>query len=178
MFKNIEQIEWDNLECSSGTSKEIPKFLNLLLSPNKEDRTDAFNELMDRIYDLGAIFPVTGYVIPFLIEILNDNNYPDDEEIVIKPSIIEIIKITLEGIYYCDKLPELTVRETVINEINSLIKYIKDSTNKRYDRLDLLLILSTVPELKNEIYPIIKEELKNEEDEIYRNILQEALENF
>ena len=176
MFENIEKIEWDKLICSAGNSEEIPKFLNLLLSNNKQDRIYGMEELIDKIYDQGTIYQVTGYVLPFLIEILNLEDYFENDKVTIKKAIIEIIKITLQAKYsYKNDIPNITVKEVILKEYPNLSKYIKSSNNERFDRLDLLIILSEINELKHDIYLLINEEFKDETDDYYRSVIQNIL---
>src|SRR5262245_44323319 len=81
MLEHLETIDWASVRHAYGPASNIPLLLRTLLSPSKDVRQQAIEELDNYIHHQGTVFEAAVYVTPFLIELLQASETPDKENI-------------------------------------------------------------------------------------------------
>lgn len=77
MLERLDEVPWDTLEHAYGTAEDVPDLLRRLLSSDPKVRAGAQYTLYGNVFHQGTRFPVTPYVIPFLIEMCAEPSVPD-----------------------------------------------------------------------------------------------------
>ncbi len=76
MLEDLDNVDWGKLDFP-----ELPKLIRDLTSSDNKIREHAYDELYDKgLSDLPRAAP---YVVPFLIELLNQNNIKQKETILL-----------------------------------------------------------------------------------------------
>ena len=70
MLERLDSIDWSSLTDAYGSAKDVPVRIRALISDDEHIRADALNELFGSVWHQGTIYPVSAYVVPFLIELL------------------------------------------------------------------------------------------------------------
>lgn len=86
MFYGLYDIDWESFgKYHIGTAqnpKDIPRHIELLLSENKDKRYYATEWLLGSGQHTGMIVKGTPHLIPFVLEVLALDDYPDKAEIL------------------------------------------------------------------------------------------------
>ncbi|RAL24034.1 HEAT repeat domain-containing protein [Thermoflavimicrobium daqui] len=83
MLENISDVNWGNLTHAYGSAKDIPQQIYKLTSKDEKIWWAFFGKLSNYIlYRDKYIFEATSYTVPFLIELLKDNNTLNRENIL------------------------------------------------------------------------------------------------
>lgn len=85
MLDELTLIPWYELDHAYGSAEEIPIWIRQLTSPDEQVRTRALGLLENAICHQGSIYPSTAYVIPFLVELLQE------PEVQIKADILGLL---------------------------------------------------------------------------------------
>jgi hypothetical protein len=81
MLERLETINWASVRHAYGPASDIPLLVRTLLSPSKDMRQQAIEELDNCIHHQGTLNEAAVYVAPFLIELLQTSETPDKENI-------------------------------------------------------------------------------------------------
>lgn len=88
MLDNLDHIDWSSLKDAYGTAEGVPDLLRSLISPDKEERDEALNELFGCVWHQGTIYSCTSHVVPFLVELLEKDAAPDREGVALLLALI------------------------------------------------------------------------------------------
>lgn len=77
MLENLDRIDWKNLDHTSRYSSLIPQKIRELVSDDKIKREKARMFLFDYGQDAGTVSEATQYIVPFIIELLDNDGVPD-----------------------------------------------------------------------------------------------------
>ncbi len=81
-LEGSETVDWLNLEHAYGSAEDIPDQLLALASRDKEAGGKAINSFYGNIYHQGTTYQATSYAVPFLQQILADEQNPLRAEIL------------------------------------------------------------------------------------------------
>ena len=70
MLKDLDKVEWSKIAQAPGSTSDIPALLRELTNTEQEVREAAYGSLYNATLYQGAIYEVTAYIVPFLIELL------------------------------------------------------------------------------------------------------------
>lgn len=80
MFHGLYDIDWENFGshiAGARDSKDIPRWIEDLKSTDSKIRENAIHNLFGFGQHAGMFAPATPYIIPFLLEVLALEDYPD-----------------------------------------------------------------------------------------------------
>jgi hypothetical protein len=79
MLEGLDQVDWGSLGklVYAQPATKVPELVRDLLSNDKNVRDEALAHLFGAQQDLGSIQRATPFIIPFIIEILADENTPE-----------------------------------------------------------------------------------------------------
>lgn len=77
MLEKLDSINWANIHHSHGTAEQFPQWIRDLTSTNQEIRELALREIVGYSHHQGSNYDVTPYVVPFIIELIQDDMVPD-----------------------------------------------------------------------------------------------------
>ncbi|KAJ5817127.1 hypothetical protein N7447_009360 [Penicillium robsamsonii] len=72
----LESVNWASLHHAYGEATDVPDNLRALLSPNKSDRSDAYEALYSNIFHQATRYQATAYSAPYLLKILENPATP------------------------------------------------------------------------------------------------------
>jgi hypothetical protein len=72
----LDSVDWTSLHHAYGEATDVPDNLRALLSPNKSDRSDAYEALYSNIFHQATRYEATAYAIPYLLRILESPATP------------------------------------------------------------------------------------------------------
>lgn len=78
----VNDVPWPKLWHAYGPAVDIPETLHVLLTGDANARNEAGLYLANRVYHQGTRYSSSAAVAPFLIEILQQPEYPDKREII------------------------------------------------------------------------------------------------
>lgn len=82
MFDGLNALPWYDLKHAYGSAEEVPMWLRQLTSRDERIRQQAINNLGGSICHQGWICPATAYVVPYLIELLQEPSILEKEKIL------------------------------------------------------------------------------------------------
>ena len=82
IFAGLDEVPWDEVEDNWGPAVQVPALLRGLRSSSEQERWDAWDEIGQSIYNLGARFPATGYAVPFLARMALAADTPDRGDVI------------------------------------------------------------------------------------------------
>jgi hypothetical protein len=85
MFDGLDKIDWANFGkhiAVSCDSADIPKFIRQLLANDEKERIEALGFLLGEGQHIGMLASATPYLIPFVLEVLSNNTYPERDYIL------------------------------------------------------------------------------------------------
>lgn len=80
MFKGLDNIDWASFGthiASGRNAKDIPQFVRNMLSDDAETREYAIMDLFGEGQHNGMLDDATPYIIPFVLEVLEKEDYPE-----------------------------------------------------------------------------------------------------
>lgn len=82
MFEGLNAIPWHDLRHAYGSAEEVPMWLRQLASDDEQVRHQANNDLFGSICHQGWNCRPTAYVVPYLIELLQEPSVGGKDEIL------------------------------------------------------------------------------------------------
>ncbi|MEJ2252712.1 MAG: hypothetical protein P8Y97_24025, partial [Candidatus Lokiarchaeota archaeon] len=82
MLKNLNKIDWKNLEHAYGEASDVPQLIRDLASKDPDLRDHAFYELYGNIYHQGTRYQATPYAIPFIFELIQEPDVPEKADLI------------------------------------------------------------------------------------------------
>lgn len=70
MFEGIDAIPWSEVKHCYGSAEEVPKWLWQVASGNVEVQNEGIRPIYWSLIHQQTVYPVTAYVIPYLLELL------------------------------------------------------------------------------------------------------------
>jgi|GEM_PF-3949369 len=101
MLNNLDKINWNKLTHAYGHADDVPFDIKGLLSDDEDIYEKSLWHLYGNVYHQGSVYQATGYIMPFLLEILF-NKVSKPAEIMIL--INHIIKGYTDNKEYLDKI--------------------------------------------------------------------------
>ncbi len=77
LTEDIDAIPWAQLQDAYGPSGKTPGHLKRLMSPNADEREEAYDELIFTIYHQGSVYEASLYAIAPLAAMLKRKDVPD-----------------------------------------------------------------------------------------------------
>jgi hypothetical protein len=93
MLERLETIDWASVRHAHGPASDIPLLLHTLLSPSKDLRLQAIEQLDNCIHHQGTLYEAAAYVAPFFIELLQTAGTPDKEHIAATLAVLADEKV-------------------------------------------------------------------------------------
>lgn len=101
ILDGLDNIAWATLRHSYGSAATTPTDLRLLCSSEKADRDKAYEHLYGAVLHQGDVMSATVAVVPFLVELANDENTPDRYRVLAALyNVVEACNEHLLGIQY------------------------------------------------------------------------------
>lgn len=91
MLEGLYQVEWSKLTHAYGNAGDVPGIILLLASPIQADRDLGYELLDQRLVRFGAIYEAAAYIVPYLLQLLED---PLSED---KPRLIDFLANLASG---------------------------------------------------------------------------------
>ena len=82
MLESLDSIGWGSLNGCYRSASDMPEFLRSLLSPVTGIREWAIEEIGSTVIHQGTVYDVSPVVIPFLFELLENEEVQDKEDVV------------------------------------------------------------------------------------------------
>lgn len=86
MLEKLNQINWSEVEACYVPGEQIPVLIRQLISIDKAVQLQAVQELFNNVEHQADIFPATLFVVPFLIELL------EEDAVYVKAEILDILR--------------------------------------------------------------------------------------
>jgi hypothetical protein len=196
MFEALNSIDWESLSGCYNSAEEMPHFLRSFLSPVPEIRDWAIDEISSAVIHQGSVYDVSPVAVPFLFELLENEEVEDKEQIVHL-----LTSMASCGVYeesneeYRSRIDAelrqeqgITYEESLQSE-RELVRLVKSEIAKRFDllypylryrgefhvRLSVATALNEFPEIANRLRPDLELALQSEKDEHVRNAIAMAM---
>ncbi|MFD3164143.1 hypothetical protein [Herpetosiphon sp. NSE202] len=95
-FEGLDRIDWAGLRHAYGEASDTPSLLRALIAPAEELRIEALDKLENSLVHQGSVYPASLAAIPFLIELVADQSYPQ------RVSILRLLTDIAQGHSWCD----------------------------------------------------------------------------
>ncbi|PIY12861.1 MAG: hypothetical protein COZ18_01145 [Flexibacter sp. CG_4_10_14_3_um_filter_32_15] len=82
MLEKLDTIPWNELQHAYGSAADIPDNIRDLMSSDKEIRKKALSTLYSNIFHQGTRYNATPYAIPFLFELIANENTEDRHKLI------------------------------------------------------------------------------------------------
>lgn len=82
MLENLNAINWQRLDHAYGEASDVPDLIRALASRDEETRQGALYTLYGNIWHQGTVYEATSYAVPFLLELLADEDVQGKEELL------------------------------------------------------------------------------------------------
>src|SRR5262249_8727234 len=82
LLESLDSIDWGSLDGWYGPAAAVPGVLRSFLTPIAEIRDWAIEEISSAVFHQGTIYSASPAVIPFLFELLENEEVRDKEEVV------------------------------------------------------------------------------------------------
>jgi hypothetical protein len=74
MLEGLDKIDWSKFRHASGVMDDVPMLIRALAdATNDTQRNEAYVNLYDKVFPMAALLEVTPHIIPFLIELLEND---------------------------------------------------------------------------------------------------------
>jgi hypothetical protein len=196
VFESLDSINWDSLHTGERSAADMPQLLRSLLSPVPDIREWAMDEISDAVIHQGTVNAVSPVIVPFLFELLEDEDVPDKEQVVtlltelarccVYEETDEQYRRTLDA----DLRQESGITyEESLDRMRELVRAVKSEIAKRFDliypylrnrddlfvRLSVATALCEFPEIARRLRPDLERALHSEKDEHVRNAIATAM---
>ncbi|MEU5884473.1 hypothetical protein [Spirillospora sp. NPDC047279] len=78
----LDDVAWGRLHHAYGAATDVPGQLRALISPDEDERLQAYRELSGNVYHQGTRWQASGQVIPFLAALADDPATPERERVI------------------------------------------------------------------------------------------------
>ena len=82
MLENLNAINWQSLDHAYGEASDVPDLIRALASRDEETRQGALYTLYGNIWHQGTVYEATSYAVPFLLELLADEDVQGKEKLL------------------------------------------------------------------------------------------------
>lgn len=148
MFETLTSIDWSEYHHAFGPATKTPDALRQLASPVHEEQLEAYDELEFTICHQGSIYPASLKAIPFLIELL------DNDDLTNKDLPLKILNQLATGVGFHIAHRDFELTASVMNtpaylsEMKKEECLVSDIKNKIRSHLECYLRLVTHRELE------------------------------
>lgn len=187
MLESLGEVDWTLLNDAYGAATDVPRLLQLLLSPDPLVRGASIGELINRVNHQGTVYPVSAAVVPVLYELLANPSVEDKPLIAFliasiavgdgglarrlshdffRPTCLKILQDRglSEEVALCREVEmEATIRRVVATRIDTLLPYLKDQNS--HVRCFVAAALGRFPEFASQFVPALQDATLLEEDE-------------
>jgi hypothetical protein len=194
ILETLDDIDWSHLQGCYQPATEVPEFLRALASRSCEIRDRARAELWSAIFHSGTVYEVTASVVPFLYELLENDDVLEKEHIVYMLATLANAQsyfawhandptraaqwaaiLAKQGKTLADELSRelgyvAAVKHAVAARLDALYPYIRSSEAEI--RWAVAEALRNFPEIAARLSPDLQAVLKNETDNSVREALR------
>jgi len=78
----IEKIDWHGLHHAYGPADDIPMYLKLLMSEDRDVENSAWQYIYSSIYHQGSLYPATAAAVPFFLNMLRAGEPPHRADVL------------------------------------------------------------------------------------------------
>ncbi len=198
VFESLDSIDWGSLDGCYHSAEELPHLLRSLQSVVPEIRERAIEEISSAVFHCGTVYPVSSVVIPFLFELLENEEVQDKENVVCLLTAMAhccpYLETNVDGAEHRSQIEaELrkkgqTFAEGLERE-RELVESVKSEIAKRFDliypylrssddffvRLSVAGALCVFREFAKRLRPDLERVLESEKHEDVRNTIAEAM---
>ncbi|MGW5001437.1 HEAT repeat domain-containing protein [Streptomyces hydrogenans] len=82
MINDVDGVDWASLGHAYGPADEMPGWLRGMVSPDPEERQEAFSQFYGKALHQGSVYTSTLASVPFLFAMADDPATPDRAEVV------------------------------------------------------------------------------------------------
>lgn len=76
MFEHLDEVDWASMNHAYGSAADVPELIRNIASDDDEVREEAFYAAYGNIFHQGSRYEATAPAVPFLLEILQQPDYP------------------------------------------------------------------------------------------------------
>jgi len=130
MFEGLDDIDWASFGTHIQISRkaaDIPQFFRDLLSDDEDDRFWAILSLFGEGQYHGCLDTATPYIIPFVLEVLNNPTFPDREGILYALSAVGDHMLWVKTIY--DMRLSVSVYDALAAGLSIYLGLLQDEDN-------------------------------------------------
>ena len=171
-LKNMDEIQWDQLECAYGNASDVPSLIqNLSKVQSEKEFINVYNTVLDFIHRDELIYPATAPAIHFLIQLLATTDNPARKLIYCYNLCGVLLKTQITSqLPYRPVLPEsITTRRSKLatydafaGHLDVFIQLLGDDNVKV--RTASLQILGLLVEQSQQIFPAILDCIEKTDD--------------
>lgn len=96
MLETLDTIPWSTLHHAYGEASDVPGLIRDRASPKKAIREAASWAFYANVYHQGTVYSATAFVVPFLLELL------EDEQVKDKTDLLNLLDAIAHGSSYID----------------------------------------------------------------------------
>ena len=83
MLEKLDTINWNELTHAFGEASDLPILIRALTSEKAYEREEALSVLFTNIWHHGVVFEASAFVVPFLIELVQNVEVADRDELLV-----------------------------------------------------------------------------------------------
>jgi HEAT repeat protein len=196
LFETLDSIDWASLDGCYRSAAEMPELLRSFLSPVEEIREWAIDEISRAVFHCGTVYSASPVVIPFLFELLENEEVQDREQVVCLLTAMAGCLVYEETNEEYRRLADAEARkefgitdEESLQLARELVRAVKSEIAKRFDliylylrssddffvRLSVAAALGEFPDIAKRLRPDLERALRSEKDEHVRNAIKAAM---
>lgn len=198
MLESLDSIDWGSLRGCYRSAADMPELMRSFLSPVAEIREWAIEEISSAVIHQGTVYDVSPVVLPFLFELLENEEVQDKEAVVCLLAAMTGCCPYLEtNVTSAEERSRIdakfrkkgTTYEEELHRERALVQAVKSEIAKRFDliypylrypddfflRLSVAVALGQFPEIAARLRPDLELALQSETDEHVRNAIAAAM---
>lgn len=158
MLEGLDDIQWEKLSHAYGSAKDVPALIRALTSsPQTTDESGPLWELFGNIWHQGTVYEASGYAVPFLLEVAENEKTPD------RAGVLSLVGAIASGNPYTKKC---NARSVVEENLDRLINIAGCTTGAT--RLAAAYVLAQFPEDIEKIRKVIFSGFYDEPRSLYK----------
>lgn len=196
MLDELNNVNWDNLECASGSAAKVPELIRQLSSDDPKMCKQASRILLQLLRSQANVFEASLCAVPFLVELLATPSICDKSRIAeliaaiatgtppyhwVKDdgadwnAILRDEGKSLEEELAKERIVMKGIREEVKRALPALRPYLRDPDPETITRKLVAEVLAQYPEYRDEHVHLLRDALATETDNHTREIIQQSI---
>jgi len=191
VLEGLDDVPWARVRHAFGSASDVPSLLRSLASSDAEVRDKALTELCNNIWHQGTVYEATPHALPFLIRLLQRDEYPERGAIAcLVASIIagrgyyevhSALIVDAEPDEFADEIEKeraivAEIRRIGVEALATLPPFLADPDP--WIRGTVAEALACYPSHAPDFVPVFERALSVEEDEETRERIQESLDRI